>query len=257
MMFHSKSIGYFSVLLLFVSPLHVFAYTVLWDISNDTFDVYIPSTSQGRYQDLTVDLQTNGFEIQTVSGFSSAGLIGADVAVISASTAASSYNTSMLQSFVAGGGGLLIMANTNNYADYEDVAQLFGISFTDPFYADYTGDPLTSHPVCDNIDSVYFHWGAGLDVSGGSAEAVVSVVDGLDTVVLAASAVYGSGRVIVLSGSSLWTSYEVAGITHDYYGTASNQQFAQNVFESLVVPEPATMLLFAAGGFVLRRKRSR
>ncbi len=255
-MFSIKSICYFSVLLLlFVSPLHVFAYTVAWDISNDTFDAYIPSTSEGRYQDLAVDLQTSGFDIQTVSGFSAANLIGADVAVISAPTAASSYDTAALQSFVAGGGGLLIMADTNNYANYQAVAELFGISFADPFYTDYTGDQLTSHPVCDSVGSVYMYWGAGLDLSSVAAEAVVSVVDGADTIVLGASAVYGSGRVVVLSDSSLWASYESYGTVYDYYGTASNQQFAENVFEYLVVPEPATLLLFSAGVLLLRRKR--
>lgn len=250
---------FFVLFFLFMSPLHVFAYTVLWDISDDTYDVYIPSTSGGRYQDLAVDLQGNGFAIQTVSGFSTGNLAAADVAVISSPTAASSYDVGLLQSFVAGGGGLLVMADYLNYTNYADVAGAFNISFSNPYYKGYTGDLVTAHPVCDGITSVEMYWGAGVDISAGSAEAIVSVADGADTILLAASAVYGSGRVVVLSDSSLWASYESGGNTYDYYGTPDNAQFAENVFDHLVdttyIPEPATMLLVAAGAAMLRRKK--
>ncbi len=253
-MSHLKSTCYYTLLLVvFLAPSSFGSYSVLWDVTNGAGSVYDPGTGTSRYEDLVTDLEPD-YTIQSVSGFGS--LAGADIAVIAAPTAGSGYDVSTLQSFVSGGGGLLILADWNNYSDYADVASAFGISFTGPFYKEYIADGVTTHPVCDGITSIDMYWGGGLSVSG-SAEEIISVTDGLDEVLLGASAVYGSGHVVVLSDSSLWASYESGGNIYDYYGTPDNAAFAANVFEYLAtpVPEPATMALVATGLLLLRRRK--
>jgi len=258
------SVKFFCALfLVFLPSYRLFAYSALWDISHGAFTPdYIPSTSGGFYQDLAGDLQSNNFDVQTTSdGFDLADMAGVDVAVINAATSKSDlYDTAeidALKSFVDGGGGLLVMADRDPYHvySYQSVLSAFGVTLGSVIAPGLDVDDFSDHPVFSDIDGLYMYYGIQLTPSSPSQE-IAGYTAGEETSILGVSLVYGQGRVLVLGDASMWSV-----TTTDYYGQADNQQFAVNVFEHLVdteyIPEPATVLLIAAGSVMLRRRRSR
>ncbi len=248
------------LILVFSSSCHLFAYNILWDTSHGAFTPdYIPSTSGGFYQSLSVDLQSNNFNIQTTSlGFDQEDFTGIDVAVINAATSKSDlYDTAeinALKSFVAGGGGLLVMADRDPFFlySYQSVLGEFGVTLGSVIAPGLVVDDFSDHPVFSGIDSLSMYYAIQLNPSYPS-QAIASYTADDTTSTFAVSLVHGQGRVLVLGDTDMWTVK-----TTDYYHQAHNQQFAINTFEHLVdteyIPEPATMILFAAGAIMLRRK---
>jgi hypothetical protein len=232
--------------------------TILWDISHGAFSPdYIPSTSGGYYEAFADSLAAAGHNIQTTdTGFTPATLASADIAVLCAATAKetdySADEINALTSFVNSGGGLLIMGDYdpfNNYS-YTNVAEAFNLSFGATFFTAPTTSNFVSHPVTDGISSVYMYY--GLDIApSGDAQGIIFTED--DQLTLAATAIYGSGKVIAVSDSSLWSITS----SEDYFSVADNEQFAHNVFNYLgqPIPEPATMLLLLSGSIILRRRK--
>lgn len=265
-MFRSKLICCSVLLLCLLSlPSNLCAYTVLWDTSHGVANTsYVPHliSSSRYYYNFTGILDDSNFTIETSSaGFSDIALSGKDVAVINGYCAVSSSygidEMDALKQFVADGGGLLIMAEPGSYTRYANIASQFGVTF-DSTVSDFdiTTDDLADHPVFDGVSDIDMYYAMGLSVSD-SARAIAYAPDGE---VLAASAVYGDGRVIVLGDSTLWLYHEsTTGINFDNLAQVDNEQLAVSVFEHLVdttyVPEPATMLLMLGGAILLKRKR--
>lgn len=252
---------FFTAVFVFLySPLQ--AYTVLWDISHGTPDSsYIPSASSGQWRYFVQTLNANDFDVTTISeGYSAANLDTADVAVVSnVTTVSSAFGSSeitALSSFVANGGGLLIMADTTGTSsNYESIANIFGVSFGSFLASPYeiTTSNFSEHPVFEGVDEVYMYYAMEL-LDTGSAMPIAWTPDGEH--ILATSSVYGKGRVVVLGDSNLWRSNGA-----DDFNKSDNPQFAVKTFVHLVdtdyVPEPATLLLLAAGSCILSRKRKR
>jgi hypothetical protein len=250
-----------AVFVFLYSPLQ--AYTVLWDTSHGTPDSsYIPSASSGEWRYFVQTLNANDFDVTTISeGYSATNLDTADVAVISnvttVSSAFGSTEITALSSFVANGGGLLVMADTSGTpSNYESIANLFGVSFGS-FLTDSSLEITTSnfseHPVFEGVDEIYMYYAMEL-LDTGSAMPIAWTPDGEH--ILATSSVYGKGRVVVLGDSNLWRSNGA-----DDFNKSDNPEFAVKTFVHLVdtdyVPEPATLLLLAAGSWILTRKRKR
>ena len=254
------------VVFLFLLLQPLYAYTVLWDRSHGAFSSdYIPSTSSGFYQAMAMDLQDNDFSIQTTNtGFDQENFTDIDVAVVCAATSISvSYNTAeinALKSFVAGGGGLLLMCDVGNSVSV-DLAGEFGFSFgswistTNPAGSLHiTTANLSDHPVFDSVDAIHMYYALDMTVPGSAQSIAQATTSGGQQVDIAASFMHGSGRVIVLSDSSLWSVQ--SGANYDHYFQDDNQQFAISTFEHLVdtdyVPEPATLALLLVGAVLLR-----
>lgn len=239
----------------------VCAYTVMWDVSHGAYTtMYIPTVAGSYYQSLSQELQNNGFNIQiTPSKFDTADMSNVDVAVINDWTsvygAYGQTEINALQNFVSNGGGLLVMADSEKYTNYSALVESFGISFTSRISDPVTADILGSHPVSEGITNIYIKDAIGLDVSA-SDQVAGTYTDAASEFVVTASAEYGLGRVFVVGDATLWT----ASSSTDYFNMADNAEFAVNVFEYLAtepVPEPATLLLMAAGSWMLSRKRKR
>jgi len=236
-------------------------YSVLWDTSHGVVGDYHPDTG-GQYEDMANSLGIEFTVTTTASGFTSATLLGVDVAVISAPTSKDSAYTSTevtdLANFVSAGGGLLIMSDSsatpNTYI--QPVATEFDITLgvlnLDPLGV--TLSNFADHPVFDEVEiisSIYFYSGSELGVSGDAYG--IAWQDTTDKIAIAANESYGSGRVIVLGDSTLW----INNGSHELL-EADNLEFALNTFTHLAVPEPATIILAGAGAVaVAGRRRSK
>ncbi len=242
-----------------------FGYTVLWDTSHGVADVsngggYQPS---GHYSDLVdlLELPANGFTVNTTSlGFTDDNLASADIAVVCITSAYnSSYTTAeadSLAAFVDAGGGLLIMGThpflPGGNSNIQRIAGEFGITLAASNAAteevSYTPDAL-EHPVFAGFtgtESIYMP-AAGEMTIGENGFALAQ--DQATGDIFIAGADYGSGRVIALGDFNMFS--QVGNV----FNQANNSEFALNTFNWLAVPEPATILLLAAGAALLRRRR--
>lgn len=240
-----------------------FSYTVLWDASNGVAGAdssgaggYQPS---GHYSDLTDHLESNDFTVNTTTlGFTENYLANTDIAVVCITSAfTSSYSAAeatLLADFVNDGGGLLILGTNPSLGNgnIQPVAGKFGITLAasgdDAYSGNYTPEDI-DHPVFAGFaetDSIYMQIAGEITV-GENAFALVQ--ESATGPILVAGANYGSGRVIALGDFNMFS--EAGG----FFDRAENREFALNTFEWLAVPEPATILLMAAGFALLRRRR--
>jgi len=234
--------------------------TILWDTSHGVADsgAYRPSRYSGYYQDLANDLYDAGFTLNTTStGFVSADLSGTDILVVASPCAINSQYSAAeitkIAAFVSAGGGLLVLGD-QFYSTVEPVAGRFGFSFASSFISPndvYTSSFVDTHPVFENIDQIYLY--AAEEVSGAG---IIGRQEDTDKGLVAAG-LFGSGRVVAIGDSTLWTVNP--NVIDHSYDRADNAQFALNVFTHLAdttyIPEPATLILLAAGTIVLRRSR--
>lgn len=236
-----------------------FSYTVLWDASNGVADVangggYQPS---GHYSDLTDHLENNDFTVNTTTlGFTENYLANTDVAVVCITSAfSSSYSAAeatLLADFVNDGGGLLIMGSNPSLGNgnIQPVAGKFGITLAtsgdDTYSGNYTPDDL-DHPVFAGFtetDQIYMPAAGEIEVDE-NAFALAQITENI----FIAGATHGTGRVVALGDFNMFSQ------EGNFFARAQNSEFALNTFEWLAVPEPATILLMAAGAALLRRKR--
>ncbi len=245
-----------------------FGYTVLWDTSHGVAGAtngvggYQPD---GYYSEL-VTLLGDDFTVNTTSlGFTDNNLAATDVAVVCITSAFTSSYTAAeaisLANFVDAGGGLLIMGtqpflnggNGNN--NIQPVANMLGITLAvigDAFKAvSYTPDAL-EHPVFAGFtetERIYMPVAGEITTIGANGFALVQ--DQATGDIFIAGADYGSGRVIALGDFNMFSQMSNTLNRGDY----QNAEFALNTFNWLAVPEPATILLLAAGAALLRRRR--
>ena len=253
------------VVALFVAVLSApgFSYTVLWDVSHGVADTqggtggYQPS---GHYAMLTQHLENNGFTVNTTSlGFTANNLAATDVAVVSIASAFDSPYTAAqadrLAGFVDAGGGLLIMGShpflPGGNDNIQPVAHKFGITLAASdatFSGLYTPDAL-EHPVFAGFaetDHIFMQAAGEITIGANGFALAQKQATGQ---IFIAGANYGTGRVIALGDFNMFSQ---VGNTFNQY---NNPHFALNTFNWLAVPEPATILLLAAGAALLRRRR--
>jgi hypothetical protein len=255
-------IGLILALSILWTPSTTFSYTVLWDTSHGVFvspsypdDGYQPS---GYYQELVNHLGSNGFTVETTSeGFTSENLAAHDVAVVCVGSAADSAYTAQevtyLTEFVAAGGGLLIMGDQQRLRlneNVQPVASAFDITLgvSELFAGALLVTDLATHSTFDGVSEVYMYAPGELSASEPASE----IAWDADKKAVIASALYGEGRVVALGDINLW-SWVAEGEQNFYQ--ADNPQFSVSTFTYLAVPEPASILLLAAGGLIAARKR--
>lgn len=241
-----------------------FGYTVLWDTSHGVADLsngggYQPS---GHYAALTQHLEDNGFTVNTTSaGFTDDNLAGTDIAVVCITSAYyspySAAEADRLADFVDAGRGLLIMGShpflSGDNSNIQPVADKFGITLaaSGDTYT-YSGSPTLEaleHPVFAGFtetDRIYMQLAGEITVG---ANAFALAQEQTTGHIFIAGANYGTGRVVALGDFNMFS--QVGNI----FGQVNNRDFALNTFNWLAVPEPATILLLAAGFALLRRRR--
>lgn len=199
---------------------------ILWDLTHGVYLDYEPS---GRYSSLVSLLHGLGFSVQTTdTGLDTVDLSQYDILVICLESAwYGAYTASeaaAIASFVAQGGGLLIMGeNTSGpNGNINPVANAFGttcgISFIWPF--DLYITDLATHPIFNKVSEIYYRSAGEITVFP-PAELVASYED----YGVAAVAEVDDGKVVILGDSNCWDNM--------YIGYADNQLFAENTFKWL------------------------
>jgi hypothetical protein len=211
---------------------------------------------RGHYSDLTAALAGDFTMSTTSTGFTAENLVGVDVAVVNMGSAYNSVymqaEADLLEDFVNGGGGLLIMGSNpwSQNANIQPVADMFGITLASSgdvnFEQKYSSN-LAEHDVFEGFgesDLIYFKGGGELFVSGS-----ISPVAWNNSNIMVAAGEYESGRVVAVGDLYVWAneSYE--------YDLQGNRQFGLNTFEYLAIPEPASIVLLSMGALLLCRKR--
>lgn len=246
-----------SVLCVLFAPSVVNAYTILWDTSHgvvsDGVNTFEPD---GHYLDLKAALAGDFTMDVTSTGFTADNLVGVDVAVVNAGSAYN-YNSiytpgevDILEDFVNGGGGLLIMSSNplSRNANIQPVADLFGITLASSGDASFPlefSSSLAEHDVFEGFgetDDIYFKSGGELFVSGSIPSVAWNNGD-----IMVAAGEYGPGRVVIVGDLYVWANGTLE--------IGENRQFGLNTFEYLAVPEPASIVLLSMGALLLRRKR--
>jgi hypothetical protein len=258
------SVKTFVVPVLFFAALTApgFSYTVLWDASNGVADNggYQPS---GHYAALTQHLGNNDFTVNTTTlGFTENYLANTDVAVVCITSAYNSAysdaEATLLADFVNEGGGLLIMG-THPYlnlgsgnSNIQPVADKFGITLATSGTI-YTGTYTLAleHPVFAGFtENDRISMPAAGEIAIDEDDLDLALAQGSSTErIFIAGVNYGAGRVIALGDFNIFS--QEGNIFNQY----NNSEFALNTFQWLAVPEPATILLMAAGAALLRRRR--
>jgi hypothetical protein len=242
------------IILFFFLNYQAGAFTILWDASHGEYG-YIPNN---WFRKLSNHIASYGFEIDTTyNGFLDEDIASYDVLVVCAgSSVYSTYTTEeaeKIKDYVVDGGGLLIMGEMVSNEEIQPVASAFGVGLgvseigSYP-YTIYTSD-FAPHPLFDGIDEICFQSVGELSTSSSLKE--VAWYEGTDKALVVAGEYY-YGRVVVLGDINIFSSFNGSG---EYYDRADNRQFSVNTFEYLAAPEPATFLVLALGGFVLRRRR--
>jgi hypothetical protein len=196
---------------------------VLWDTTHGVCFGYEPS---GVYADLVALLV--GFNFTTTSaGIDNIDLSPYDILVINAGSACSTTYTAnevaAVQSFVATGGRVLIMGD-NPFAwvwNINPVAQILGATTgVETLPADLFSN-LSSHPIFNGIEEVYYRLGGSLNTIG-----VMQPQAWTDDGNYITVAVSESPCVVVLG--------DINGFGEpEFFNQADNQAFAVNVFNWL------------------------
>ena len=254
---YDKLIRFAAVLVLcaLFAPSVVHAYTILWDTSHgvvsDGVNTFEPD---GHYLDLKAALVGNFTMNVTLTGFTAENLVDADVAVVNMGSAYNSIYTQgeadLLENFVNGGGGLLIMGSSpwSKNANIQPIADVFGITLAssgDASFSNMSSSDLAEHDVFEGFsesDWIHFMGGGELFVSGS-----ILPVAWYNSNIMVAAGEYGLGRVVTVGDLSVWVNGTL--------DIGENQQFGLNTFEYLAIPEPASIVLLSMGALLLCRKR--
>jgi len=227
------------------------AFQVLWDTSHGVQGDYEPS---GVFRNLVQHLDVNGFSVDTTSrGFLTDDPAPYDVMVVcgvsNKDRAYTSAEVARIERFVRDGGGLLIMGDNPDTANWtiQPVASAFGVtlevSHISP-YDTYTSD-LATHPIFSGISEIYMRSAGEISAITPSFEVAWQEGTGM---ALVAAGTYGDGRIVTMGDANMWGGLES-------YDLVDNREFSVNTFEYLAVPEPTTMSLLAFGGLAILRKR--
>ena len=212
---------------------------------------FINYTPSGVYSQLSGQLGGMGFTIdETSDGVLTVAPSSYDVLVVNlGSSYYQSYTATealIIADYVAGGGGLLIMADNPStpYHRLTLILDAFGLNAANSLVhpddgTDYT---LASHPVFSGVNNVYTSY-AG-EVSGGTiiaeqpgtpySKGIMSVME------------YGLGRVALIG--------DLEAFSNDDRVKEDNIVWAENTFNWLV-PEPGTLSLMGLAGLAVFRRR--
>ncbi len=199
---------------------------VLWDLTHFPYYGYEPSD---RYTTLVSELASEGFSVSTTTaGVQNIDLSPYSVIVLCAGSAVGTAYTpaevAVLQGFVNGGKGLLVMADNpepdTGTPHLSPVTEAFGTSVGVSYLpTQLTFGAFTSHPIFAGIDSVYFQAGGEL----------VCTSPG----VAAAFAPDQRTTVGVRDGCGLVVTGDINFCDNVYIARNDNRRFAMNVFHWL------------------------
>jgi hypothetical protein len=204
---------------------------VLWDLTHGVYLGYEPAQ---YYSNLVATLDANGYQVSTTAaGVQNIDLSQYDVLVINVG---SSYNTAYgsdevaaIQTFVANGGGLLIMGDNPNVwpANINPVAQAFGVTVG---VLNASGNVTTfiDDPLFTGVSQIYWAAGGSLGIADPSIAAAWTA-DGLPAI-----SAYQPCRVVV-TGDINWCD-------NTYGGNPDNPTFSLNVFSCLASGAPVPVV---------------
>ncbi|MBW2457609.1 MAG: hypothetical protein JRI68_24100 [Deltaproteobacteria bacterium] len=196
------------------------AQSVLWDSTHGTYSNY---DIAGDYSDLATRLTNNGYTVsETSAGLNNVNLSNVDVIVVAVTNAWNSAYTQVeinsIQSFVNGGGGLLILCDEVGLANanLQGVASLFGVTCgLDNVSTDVT--TWNNHAVSAGMGTLYVAFAGALALSSPAIS-----VGYIGSRILVAAADYGSGHVVIV-GDLNWA-------IDSNFGSANNHLFCDNTF---------------------------
>ena len=209
------------LLLLVVTP--AFAGVILWDISHGPLEGY---HLEGNYSDFARRFGMIGYELhQGEEPIGIASLWDIDILVISAlsnqNEAYSVEEVERIASFVAGGGGVVILAdNSESHPENLDIIleQFDFISAIDDEIGDLVS--FADHPLFEDVERIVFVDGSAVNVTEeGTAENIAFDEEDRSGVALNESM---SGKVVLIGDADLWVN--------DFIDWQNNNRFALNVF---------------------------
>lgn len=201
---------------------------ILWDTSHRIYLGYSPA---GRHSSLKTLLVGRGYTVdENSSGVLNRDLGNYQIVVISVGSAwDSEYSgdeVTVIQNYVNGGGGLLILGDNPNTpnANINPVAQAFGTTLgvgTTLSPSDLYVTTFTAHPIFTRVKKIYMR--AAGEITGNSPSLIVASTSSGDAVVTVAEP--GLGRVVAMGDTST--------MENTYISSADNQSFSENVFDWL------------------------
>ncbi len=194
---------------------------VLWDLTHGVTSDYTPA---GAYSGLALLLDSLQFEIDTIrDSVINVNLALYDILFISLGSA---WNTvyspgevSAIESFVTGGGGLLILSDNSACpnANINPVTEIFGTT-CGLSHSISTITDLEPHSIFDSTTAIYFAAGGELQALSPSV-VVARDISGYNAITIAE---YGAGTAIMLGDLNFWTN--------SYISNDDNYVLARNVF---------------------------
>lgn len=218
-------------------------------------DFYLTSSSMAT---ATAVLTSAGFGVTTTDAFTAQSLLGATIAYTGLMDVdCTAQEIATLQSFVFGGGGLVITRDWGPYYPAVDpLLSAFGVT-CGPEPQGLRGTPT---PVLDTTAGQHAIWNgpAGtaasfLQVYSASIVGGTAVVGRHEVEGTAALGVvtYGAGKVVVLTDSGAWVDSSYALMKEG----SNNVVVWENIFHYADVPGPATAVLAGAGAMLIGRRR--
>ncbi|MHA2355986.1 MAG: hypothetical protein ACXADC_12470 [Candidatus Thorarchaeota archaeon] len=231
---------------------------VVFDDSHSSMD-----DMNGEFSNFTDDLVADGFAVSSMGQFSAEYLSGCDVLVMTTSTAA--YTTAeidVIEQFVQDGGGLFIATEVSIWGDDLDpVIERFGYMRNKTHYLNDTddvvpggthfqfalqSDNILNHSTTLRVDNIYLYGTCGFtQIPSEATSLLFTDSDGTTTfddwgsttdyqtpaigTPVAASSLYGDGRIIVFGDTSVLLGQNDAdssGISN--YFEMQNDDFLQN-----------------------------
>lgn len=233
---------------------------VYWDVHPiTTGGIPTAYTPTGRYSAMVDHLAPLGFHIS--EGTAPLDTVSLDpngiLVIADGSDGLTLYTPAELgaiDSYVKGGGGLLLLTDINGSsgtARMKQVVSLFGVQILGDFFSsDITSTSIIPHPALAGVDKFFLRYSSTF-----SPGVLTPYAFHYDQPMLAAGQV-GKGRVVLIADGDLFT---IVPNHVNYFDREDNRQLAESTFAYLAVPEPASAVsaVFAAIGCIgLRRGRS-
>lgn len=200
---------------------------ILWDLSNGVYLSYQPS---GNYSTLAADLTALGYSLTTcTTGILNANLSQYDILVICLGSAWNKAYTptevAAVKSFVAAGGGLLVMGDNTSCPNLNINPITVSLGTTCGVSEFSTGDEYISnfsaHPIFNGIRQ--FHYVAGGEINGVAPSVEQSFFDTTKATVNTVE--FERGRAVIAG--------DINFADNLYIGTVNNQLLAENIFSWL------------------------
>jgi hypothetical protein len=217
-----------------------------------------------NYSQFRSTLTSSGNSIVNLLSFNSADLAGLDALMVTQpaeldATLYTASEISAIQNFVASGHGLVVIGE-GGFNKNLTVPNLN--TLVSPYGVTFAGSPLApsgayasnflAHPLTVGLGSVGVDYYRPLSTI--SPPAVDLTITGPDFLA-AVNGVGGSGNVVLLGDSSMWTNPGAGSDTPINYG--SNLLLLQNTISFITVPEPSSYALMAMSLLAFRsRKRT-